>query len=305
MLFIYFHFRRFAPNVSEVSQEFQQLAVQFTNANLFEYSALCYLAVSKCERALNNTLSEVHFLLRSARAYCEADRTVDRLHLRSNANEYINGALNCYNQAILLLNDDSVMKTGIIREMKRIHTNCELMSNFVSPAHRIYDLEMAANECIRTGDYAGALDKLTEVYDDITERKVQQFHGDVLQRNEVSRILLLLLLRLPPARQAPSNIKLLQKYGAGIARMAESNSSQVDSDNDDDYDHFDDCNTILRSIDVHNSCLATDSIAHLFMSCKSETSHSKIIENIEYVNSVPGITVFQQLVLKELTKSYE
>lgn len=98
-----------------MSQEFQQLAVQFANTNLPEYTALCYLAASKCERALNNPLSEMHFLLRSARAFVDANRTADRLHLRSNANEYINGALNCYNQAIQLLDDDSVMKAAIIR----------------------------------------------------------------------------------------------------------------------------------------------------------------------------------------------
>lgn len=258
------------------------------------------MAASKCERAVNNTLSEVHFLLRSARSYCEADRTVDCLHLRSNANEYINGALNCYNQAILLLNDDSVMKTGIIREMKRIHTNCELMSNFVSPAHRMYDLEMAANECIRTGDYAGALDKLTEVYDDITERKVQQFHCDMLQRNEVSRILLLLLLRLPPARQAPSNIRLFQKYN-GSERI----QPKIDLNSSDNCDTYDNCNEALNDIDAHHSCLMVDSIGNLLSSCKSDANHSKTIENIELVKSVPGITAFQQMVLKELTKSYE
>lgn len=269
-----------------MSQEFQQLAVQFTNASLPEYTALCYLAASKCERALNNTLSEIHFLLRSARAYSEADRMVDRLHLRSNANEYVSGALNCYNQAIQLLVDDSVMKAAIIREMKQIHSNCELMSNFASPAHRVYDLEMAANECIRTADFAGALDKLTEIYDDIVERKVLRFHGDVVRRNEVSRVLLLLVLRLPPARQAPSNVKLLQKFNCG--RMTTEADVAPDADSEEPH-----------------SSMIVDALGNLLAACRNDQDQNSITTFIHCVETIPGITLFQHIILKELKKIYE
>lgn len=266
--------------MTEVSQEFQQLAVQFSNANLPEYTALCYLAVSKCERALNNTLSEVHFLLRSARAFREADRTIDRLHLRSNSNEYLNGALNCYNQAIQSLDDESVMKAAIIREMKQIQSNCEMTSNFASPAHRINDLELAANDCIRTGDYAGALDKLTEIYDDIVERKVQHFYSEVLRSNEVSRVLLILLLRLPPARQSPSSVKLLQRF---------SFDREATSDDGDG----------LHSLEV------IDALSSLIVALHNEQNKDNLISSIQCVEAIPGINLFQQMVLKELKKRYE
>lgn len=272
-----------------MSQEFQQLAVQFANTNLPEYTALCYLAASKCERALNNPLSEMHFLLRSARAFVDANRTADRLHLRSNANEYINGALNCYNQAIQLLDDDSVMKAAIIREMKQIHSNCELMSSFASPAHRMYDLELAANECIRTGDFAGALDKLTEIHDDVVERKVQQFHGEVIRRNEVSRVLLMLLLSLPPARQAPSNVKLLQRFCCDRQTMLSVPMTDPPAD----------------GVGEQHSPLVLDTLGALISACRRNDSQQLIIRSIQCVEVIPDTTLFQHLILKELKKRYE
>lgn len=265
--------------------------MQFTNVNLFEYASLCYLAASKCEKAVSNKLSEVHFLLLSARSYISADRAIDHLHVRSNANEYIEGALNCYNQAIALLNDDSVMKAALIREMKQIQPNCELTSNFVSPAHRINDLEMAANECILTADYIGALDKLTEIYDDITERKMEYLYKDVLQRNEISRIVLLLLLRLPPARQAPTNIQLLQKFD--FHSTGSNDSPDVDSAIGND------------AVNEHQTCTMIDSIGQLLALCKHNEDNSTILKSINGISKIPGITLYQQIVLKELKCIYQ
>lgn len=42
-------FRRFAPNVSEVSEEFNQLAIAFNDSYLPQYAAMCWLGASKCE----------------------------------------------------------------------------------------------------------------------------------------------------------------------------------------------------------------------------------------------------------------
>lgn len=272
------HFRRFAPNVAEVSEEFQRLAVQFENGNLPEYAALCYLGASKCEKALNNSISEIHFLLKSARTFVAANEAIDKLCLRSNSNEHLNGALSSYQQAISLLQDDSVMKAAIIREMKQIHPNCDLTSNFASPAHRIYDLEIAANECIQTEDFAGALEKLTEIFDDITERKTQHLYTDVLRRNEVSRLLLLLLLDLPPARQSPSNVKLLEYFSG------ESVNSEF-------------------SEPLHSE-LVLEAMEMLIFACKLKKSGGSIDLQIDEVGRLPGITENQQILLKKIKNKY-
>ncbi|XP_059617226.1 40-kDa huntingtin-associated protein [Phlebotomus argentipes] len=205
-------FKRFGPNLLEVSEEFSSLAGSFNKAFLPEYAALCWLGVAKCEGLIGNGVTEVDALLRSAKAFLAAHDQQQRLHVLTNAGEHLEGALRCYNQALGRLSEDSAMRAAIIREIKKIKPNAENTSNFNSPSHRIYDLEMSAKESIQSGDFVAALEKLTEICDDVGERRVEAFYGSVLNRTEISRLLLLLLLEVPPARQSPSHIKLLERY---------------------------------------------------------------------------------------------
>ena len=131
---------------------------------------------------LGNTFAEVDFLLKSARASLAADAKVENLKVRTNDHAQIEAALRCYHDAISILDDNSVMKAAVIREMKKIQPNLETTSGFSSPAHRIYDLESAANECVVNEDYERALEKYTEIYDDILERKVHKMYEQVLAR---------------------------------------------------------------------------------------------------------------------------
>jgi hypothetical protein len=128
-----------------------------------------------------------------------------------NNNEFLEGANRSYFQALATI-DDSVMRTCTIREIRELNKDLNITSDFNSAAHRIYDLEIASNENINSNDFIGALEKLTEIVDDITERKEVNSYFDVMRRNEISRLFLLLLLELPPSRQSPSHIKLLEKY---------------------------------------------------------------------------------------------
>lgn len=261
-----------------MSEEFQQLAIQFTNASLFEYAGLCYLGASKCEKAQNNQLSEVHFLLKSARSFVKATEEVGKLHLRSDGGEYLDGALSCYNLALAQMDDDSVMKAAIIREMKKLQPNCELTSNFVSPAHRVRDLEIAALECIRTEDNVGALEKLTEIHDDITERNMHSLYEDLLKEGEITRTLLLLQLQLPPSRQSPSNIKLLEKF-LGWRDVSETTFLHTD--------------------------FVMDSMESLIFACQFEKEPSSIFAQIASIASIPGVTQTQQILLQQLQRKYE
>lgn len=207
-------FKRFGPNVSEISEEFNLLALNFDNSYLSQYAGLCWLGSAKCEKALGNDLTEVEALLKSARAFVKYNAEIERLRIRSNNREHIEGALRCYNQAASRLDDNSVMKAAIIREIKKINPNAENTSNFNSSSHRIYDLEISAAYSIKKHDFVSALEKLTELYDNITERRAENYYPDVLMRNEISRLILLLILELPPSRQSPSHIKLLESYSS-------------------------------------------------------------------------------------------
>ncbi|XP_055684729.1 40-kDa huntingtin-associated protein [Lutzomyia longipalpis] len=223
-------FKRFGPNLLEVSEEFQSLAGSFYTGFLPEYSALCWLAVAKCEGLIGNGVTEVDALLKAAKAFVEAHENLEKLNVLSNAGEHLEGALRCYNQALGCLSEDSAMRAAIIRDIKRIKPNAENTSNFNSPSHRIFDLETAAKESIQAGDFVSALEKLTEICDDVGERRVEALYGSVLTRTEISRLLLLLLLELPPARQSPSHIKLLERYTSTESCWSEAENLPIGMD---------------------------------------------------------------------------
>lgn len=261
-----------------MSEDFQRLAVRFENAALPNYAGLCYLGASKCEKALNSPSCEIHLLLKAARAFKTAD--VDNLCTRSSSHDNNQAALHCYNQALVQCNEDAVMKAAIIREMKKIHPYCDQTSDFVSPVHRAYELEMDANRCIRCNDYETALDKLSEIYDDIVERKVQTIYEKLVQTHEITRILLMLVLDLPPARQSPSNVKLLERF------MSYDDSAKANSGS---------C----------HSKLVMSLFQSLIEACKRK-SYAIIAEReIPVVANLPGLNESQQLLLQRLNETYK
>lgn len=122
------------------------------------------------------------------------------------------GALKSYYLALSRVADDGVLKAAIIRETTAVNSNYDGTSTFSSPSHRIFDLELTAKKNIETGDYLGALERLTDIYDNLSERKKQHIYSDLLKEIEICRLLLLIILDLPPSRQSPSHIKLMEYY---------------------------------------------------------------------------------------------
>lgn len=270
--------RRFAPNVSEVSEEFQRLAAQFTEGGMPEYAALCYDGASKCEKALNNPVFERHLLLKAARAYREADS--NRLCLRSNSKSYTQGALSCYHRVITQLNNESAMKAAVIREMKEINPNYEVTSNFSSPAHRAQDLDLDANECITCGNFESALEKITEICDDIFERKVVDLYEDILGKHEITLILLILLLEYPSARQSPSNVKLYEYFANG----------GYQNETDEYYQR--------------HSRHTLEAIKSLIEACKCQQYTMVYSSEIPSLAQIPGLTHHQKIILEKLKEKY-
>lgn len=175
-----------------------------------KHEALCLLLTG-------NTSAEVDRLLRSADASIVADRRQRRQHQLCADRAHLENALRCYNQALEAYADDSPFRAAIIRKIKAVQApgaNNQLTSSFASPSHRADDLDRAADECVRTGDYAGALELRTELFDNIAERRMQSLYGDLLCKNELARVLLLMWLQLPPSRQSPSQVKLLAECAA-------------------------------------------------------------------------------------------
>ncbi|XP_019559058.3 uncharacterized protein LOC109427901 [Aedes albopictus] len=205
-------FKHFAPNVSEVADEFGSLATSFNNAFQPEYAALCHMGQGKCEKMIGNDAAEVDALLKAARAFRRAHNQQTKLKIENPSSDHLEGAFRCYTQALSRLPDDSVTKAAIIRELKEINPNVEITSNFSSPSHRIWDLEQSAEENIKSRDYVAAFEKLTEIYDDVTERRCEDLYLQVMQRVEVSRLLLLCLLQLPPSVRYDG--KFIERYSS-------------------------------------------------------------------------------------------
>ena len=214
---LFFFLRRFGPNVYEVLDDFSRLAIKFEEAGIYQYAAMCQLGVAKCKIYLQNPIDECQALLKAARLFLKAYEEGESLMLRSNSPVYRETALHCFTQAVEKCPDDSVMKAAIIREMTSLQPLYEVTSTFNSPAHRIYELELAAEQCMRNNDYLRPLQQLDDIVDNIYERKKQHLYTEVLNRVEILRVLLLVALNLPPARQTPAHIKMIEYY----AQLAE------------------------------------------------------------------------------------
>lgn len=291
--------RRFAPNVSEVSEEFQRLAAQFLDGGMAEYAALCYDGASKCEKALNNPVFERHLLLKAARAYRQAD--TNRLCLRSNTKPFTQGALSCYHRVILQLGDDRAMKAAVIREMKEINPNYEVTSNFVSPPHRAQDMDLDANVCIENGNFESALEKITEICDDIAERKVNDYYQDILRTHEITLILLILLLEYPSSRQSPSNVKLYENF-ANSAGTQQSNESSEQSSSSSSGGGI---NSNVDVFKIRHSRHILESMQSLIAACKCQQYRAVISNEIPSIATIPGITQHQQILLEKLKEKYD
>lgn len=206
--------RRFGANIHPTEELGSVLGPKFDNSDLPEYAGLCWMAAARCEQDLENKVTAVDFLLKAGRAFEKADERANELNGCSNSHENLTAALRCYNEALALVAEDSAIRAGITIKKNRICPHSEVSSNFVSPTHRIHDLDISARNHIRSQGHHAALEKLTEIFDILEEEKSEDYYRHTLARAEVLILLLLLLLNLPPARQSPIHMKILQKYAA-------------------------------------------------------------------------------------------
>ena len=289
------------------SNEFNQLSLKFDKiSSLANYGGLCLLImVAKCCES-SSDIEAQSALLKGARMFrrssarknrlgCINDdsnvevRSKDKLflffkYLTSTSHIFIKGAYRCYSQA-LCAEKDPVMKACIIREFYEINKNLSITSDFSSYTHRIYELEKASNENICSNDYILALEKLTEIIEDFSERKCEHLYSDVLIRVEFTRLLLLLILELPPNRQSPSHVKIVEKFCW--------NTENFSSD------------SILKNLSVSKYCesdliLLFEMLVHL---CKTQ-QYESIKDICDMISSHHLITQEQNMLLTNLIKLY-
>ncbi|KAH8245099.1 hypothetical protein KR032_004832 [Drosophila birchii] len=205
-------FKRFAPSVGDVQADFQRLAYSFEEAGILQYAAMCHIGYAKCESYGGAPQRESEAYLRAARAFLRAHNEIGRLHLRTRHSGFREGALHCYHRAAERAVDGCVFKAAILRELKQLQRQLDSTSSFASPTHQIHDLETGAEACGQRGDYRSALQHYDDIVDNVYERRGARMYGELLRRVEVLRLLLLVHLNLPPARQSPAHIKLIEHY---------------------------------------------------------------------------------------------
>ncbi|KAL7744645.1 hypothetical protein ACLKA6_017151 [Drosophila palustris] len=205
-------FKRFAPSVADVQADFQRLAYSFEESGIMQYAAMCHIGYAKCESYGGAPQREAEAYLRAARDFQLAHNEFRLLQLRTGHNGFREGALHCYNNAAERVADSGVFKAAVLRELKQLQRQLERTSSFASPTHQIHDLEMGAEMSMQREDYRNALLQLDDIVDNIYERRAAAMYVELLRRVEVLRLLLLVHLNLPPARQSPAHIKLIEYY---------------------------------------------------------------------------------------------
>ena len=176
------------------------------------------------------------------------------------------------------------MKACIIREFKEINKNLTITSDFSSNAHRIYELELACNDNIHSNDYISALEKLTEIIEDFSERKCGNLYSDVIVRVEFTRLLLLLILELPANHQSPSHVKILERF----------------SWNNENFS----AESLLRNLSLFQ---CEDDLILLFevlVSLCRKRQYESIKEICDMISCHHLITVEQNMLLTNLTKKF-
>eukprot|EP00099_Drosophila_melanogaster_P010973 NP_001285283.1 uncharacterized protein Dmel_CG8134, isoform B [Drosophila melanogaster] len=205
-------FKRFAPSVVDVQADFQRLAYSFEESGIQQYAAMCHIGYAKCESYGGAPQRESEAYLRAARSFLAAHNESGRLHLRTRHSGFREGAVHCYHRAADRAVDGCVFKAAILRELKQLQRQLDSTSSFASPTHQIHDLEISAETSGQRGDFRSALQHYDDIVDNVYERRGARMYGELLRRVEVLRLLLLVHLNLPPARQSPAHIKLIEYY---------------------------------------------------------------------------------------------
>ncbi|XP_017109849.2 uncharacterized protein Hap40 [Drosophila bipectinata] len=205
-------FKRFAPSAGDVQADFQRLAYSFEESGIHQYAAMCHIGYAKCESYGGSSQREAEAYLRAARSFLRAHNESGRLNQRTWHSGFREGALHCYQRATEKALDGGVFNAAIFRELRQLEPQLEATSSLASPAHQIHDLETSAETSSQRGDFRSALQHYDDIVDNIYERRGARMYGDLLRRVEVLRLLLLVHLNLPPARQSPAHIKLIEYY---------------------------------------------------------------------------------------------
>ncbi|XP_046676309.1 40-kDa huntingtin-associated protein isoform X1 [Homalodisca vitripennis] len=215
------------PNVAEPSDQFGALGVQCERDEMPQYAGLCYLAVSRCEAALNNPTGEAWAQVRAGRQFLQAHSQQEVGGLVSPGGELLEAAISSLGRAGLLWPSEPerflaaglALETGTVLRTDRPHQSAASLVTAVNlltdhPPLQLHALLDLASCRIRMGDLDGALSVLSQTVSVVEMIADPPFgiYADILLSCEVSRVLLLLLLRPPPQLLPAHLTAVLERY---------------------------------------------------------------------------------------------
>ncbi|RZF36291.1 hypothetical protein LSTR_LSTR006796 [Laodelphax striatellus] len=200
------------PNVSEPSDQFGALGVECERAGVSQYAGLCQLAVARCETELGNSSNAAWALRMAGRHFLMADS----LPFILPTSDRFEGALGSFSEASRLWQSDLEvpLSAGLSLESGAAlaHDPHQAVSHYARAANLLSSCP--PHQLPALCDYEGALNTANDLAAAVESSSSVPFglYSDILLRCEVTRVLLVLLLRPPPSCLPPVLSTLLEKY---------------------------------------------------------------------------------------------
>ncbi|RZC40572.1 hypothetical protein BDFB_002189 [Asbolus verrucosus] len=221
--------RRFLrkPNVTEACESFSSLGKHCETSELPAYAGMCWISAARCEGSLGNIPGETSCLVRAARQFLAAEEKDHSLGCPSPSQENLEAALGCYAYASSRYPEDCPIPIGlsleIVEFLKKVGRNADIEEHLRNAMElsgdnldtKIYCLQLLASHYIEMRNYTDALNSFNEIASILDRLPVNGARSEILLKCEISRVLLLLILRPAPQKLSPNLAKLLEKYTWG------------------------------------------------------------------------------------------
>ncbi|KRT78933.1 hypothetical protein AMK59_8397 [Oryctes borbonicus] len=215
------------PNIPAARESYRSLAYHCQREELPEHAAMCWTATAKCERDMGNLVGERACHVRAAKQYM-SEEVQDYDHgFFSPFKENLQNALQSYEQALNTYPSDSPMQISLnlatATSLERVGVT-NLQSKYLQSAVdaikddcqvRLECLSKKASNCLENGDLESALETYTEIADVIGNLQKDYAKTQLLLYSEISRVLILMLLKPSPDLLDTKLAQLLDRYTWG------------------------------------------------------------------------------------------
>ncbi|GJQ82259.1 hypothetical protein Trydic_g19458 [Trypoxylus dichotomus] len=215
------------PNIPAAREAYKSLAYHCQREELPEHAAMCWKATAKCERDMGNLVGERACHVKAAKQYM-SEEIQDYDHgFFSPFKENLQNALQSYEQASNTYPSDSPMQISLnltmANSLDRVGVN-SLQSKYLQNASDVIKddcqvkldcLSRKASNCLENGDLESALETYTELADVIDNLEKDYVNTRLLMHSEISRVLILMLLKPSPDLLDPKLAQLLDRYTWG------------------------------------------------------------------------------------------